>query len=1076
MADFYDINDFDDLAMEVVTNGDGDSSSVKMSAEDAYVYSMRQKARVDLDYMSSISGLAMDELVNALAGDAIFPDPKKYDVTQDFYGCFTSRQQYLRGNLIKKYAEARELNDKYGLIFDDTVKLLHDNLPDMVDASEIHMNLGSTWIPPMYVADFVQNLLGMSVVPRIDYTSTLGKWVLETVSKPNYIKNTYTYGTSRITAIGIIKNILNAKPVRVFDQVYKNNSYAPENVLNQPETLAAQNKEKLIIDAWNDYIHTNSRIEQALQEQYMDSFGYSICKYDGSFLNLPGLNPSVTPYKHQKDAIARIVLNNNTLLAHEVGSGKTLEFSCGIHELLRLGLGHKAMIVVPNNTFESTVNAYKELYSEDRLLAVYPRRDWVPDKRSQTIAKIKSNDYAIIVMTYSSFDMLNLTPVRRIKNKNDELSECRRQCMTTHNYSTMKALQSKIHKLEKDIEKLKENLNYGATSCFDELGVDILVVDECHNYKNITLSNMTDSIVGVHNLGSKKADNMLEKVEYIQSKSGHVIFATGTPITNSLADLYVIQRYLQPVALKACNIFHFNDWINTFCSQTQSFEVDVDTKNYRFTTRFSKFHNLPELMALASDVIDFYQIANGELGLPSFEGYTDSLIKKSAIQKKFIDILSDRTEAIRTHEVSRKEDNLLKIVVEGRMCALDPRLVVPNVVIGNDDDCKVRRCADNMANIYYGHPGTTQIAFSDISTPKDSFNIYDELKSELILRGVPESEIAFIHDATTEAKRNRMEKRFNAGEIRILIGSTMKLGTGCNVQERLKAVHHLDVPWRPSDVTQREGRIIRQGNTNSEVFIYRYVTEASFDAYIWQILENKQRFISQFLSGSLSGVHRDETDCADAVLDYAEIKALAIGNPLIKERVEVSNQLEHAKINSRQKTKNLLNLQCILVSIPGRKKTRESLIKKARMDLIYYRQYKQSIPREERVMFGEELLLALKNNVLKDEERVFDTYQGFKVILPAKMLPERPQVILSYAGTYTVDMDGDKPLGVCQRLDYALDHLQDTIRSHEDALLDLEQQRCQAQSDIDKGNEFELLVETLTKRLEEIDKLLKVGA
>lgn len=1074
MADFIDIYDYDDIAMDVVSNGDNDSASaMKMSANDAYIYSMRNKARVDLDYMSSISGLTKEALVDALKG-VIFPDPKKYEATEDFFCCFTSKQQYLRGNLIKKYTEVRELNEKYGGLFNDTVELLNDSLPDKVDASEIHMGLGSSWIPPKYIADFVQKLLGMSDPPRVDYNATLGKWSIETVSKPNYVNNEITFGTSRMSAIGILKHILNAKPVKVFDQVYKK-GYTPESVLNQPETLAAQHREKLIIDAWNDYIHTNSRIEQSLQEVYLESYGYPLCKYDGSFLDLPGLNPGLTPYKHQLDAIARIALNNNSLLAHEVGSGKTLEYMAGIHELLRLGLGHKAMIVVPNNTFESTVNTYKELYSEDHVLAVYPRKNWVPDKRSQTIARIKSNEYQVVVMTYSSFDMLTLTPVRRIKNKCDELSECLRASMSTRNYSTMKALQSRSRKLEKDIQKLKENLSSNnITACFDELGVDILVVDECHNYKNITLSNMTDSIVGVHNIGSKKADNMLEKVEFIQSLDGHVIFATGTPITNSLADLYVIQRYLQPGTLKACNIFHFNDWINTFCSQTQSFEVDVDTKNYRFTTRFSKFHNLPELMALCSDVIDFYQIGNGELGLPRFNGYTDSLIKKSVFQKKYIDILGNRTEAIRAHEVSRKEDNLLKIVVEGRMCALDPRLVIKDLVVGSEDS-KVKTCADRIASVYFGYPGTTQIAFCDISTPKDSFNIYDELKSELILRGIPDSEIAFIHDATTESKRNRMEKRFNAGEIRILIGSTMKLGTGCNVQERLKAVHHLDVPWRPSDVTQREGRIIRQGNTNSEVFIYRYVTEASFDAYIWQILENKQRFISQFLSGSLSGVHRDESDCGDTVLDYAEIKALAIGNPLIKERVEVSNQLEHAKINSRQKTKNLLNLQCILVSIPGRKKTRESLIKKAKMDQIYYSQYKQSIPREERLMFGEELLNALKNNVLKDEERIFDTYQGFKVILPSRMLPERPQVILSYAGTYTVDMDGDKPLGVCQRLDYALDHLQDTIRSHEDALLDLEQQRCQAQADIDKGNEFEPLVETLTKRLEEIDKLLKVG-
>ena len=1049
-------------------------SPKKWSADAAFVYSMRNKGKVDLSYMEKISGISTDELIASLQGTAIWPDPEVYEASKDYLACLTSKQQLLRGNLIKKYAKAKAAHAKYG-IFLDTVELLKNALPDQVDPEDIHMNLGATWIPVRYIENFVKNILDMFQEPNIEYNSYLGKWTMSVLSPPNYVDNYYKYGTTRMNAVTIIKNILNAKPIKVYDQVERRDGRdGYDMVLNKAETLAASQKEKLILDAWQDYVRSDKKIEQHLQEIYMEQYGYSLCRYDGSFLGLYGLNPAVHLYEHQKNAVARIVLNHNTLLAHEVGAGKTMEYMCGVHELIRLGLGKKAMIVLPNNTLDQAVKTYQELYPQDKILTVYPKKDFVPAKREETIHKMATGDCRVILMAYSSFDMLSLTKDYKIAQKKQEMEACEREIFECINNATYNALQTKKKRISKELQKLEEEDKDQITNCFDLLGVDILVVDESHNYKNISLDNKTDSIVGVHNAGSKKADNMLEKVEYIQSMDGHVIFATGTPITNSMADLYVLQRYLQPNELKMCNIYHFNEWISTFCSQTHSFEIDVDSKNFRYTTRFSKFHNLPELMSMFSDVCDFYQIKDGELGLPDFDGYTDSTVKKSLAQKKYIDEIALRTEAIRAHKVKRSEDNLLKITVDGRKCALDIRLVEENATVGNDET-KVRVCAKHIAELYFGKPGTTQIAFCDISTPKEGFNIYDELKKELIKLGVAGEEVAYIHEAETETKRDKIEKRFNAGDLRVLIGSTMKLGTGTNVQEKLVAIHHLDVPWRPADMIQREGRIIRQGNTNEKVYVYRYCTQASFDAYTWQILENKQRFIAQFLSGSMDAVHREESDCADTVLNYAEIKALAIGNPMIKKRVEVANELEHARINQRQRRKELNELKVLLDNLPRRIRERENMIRNAKTDIVHYRNHKKTVPVPEREALGKKILSTLITNVMQDTNRVLDTYQGFQILLPKNMKVEKPYVILHRPSSnpYLIKMDGDKALGCCRRLDYVLEHLNDTVTEYEGILDELCKQKKNAESKLDEGNEFDLEVARLIKSLEEIDQRLQ---
>ncbi len=1045
------------------------------STEDGFHITMNESGFVDLKYWAGLAAVEPQTLIEQYEGRIIWQDPKVYELEGNRLNGWLTKEQYVKGNIIKKYQEALEFQERTGL-FAANVQVLKENLPQKLMLEEIHVNLGATWVPAEFVVLFVRNLLEMYVSPRIEYNAVLGKWIVNCSMTPAQIHNYSTYGTYRMSAIKIVEHILNNVPVKVFDAVPRYDKDGNEYVLNETETLYARQKEEAIKAAWQDFIHGDRIIEEKLQEEFMLHFGYTVSSYDGSYLTLADMNPEVTLYPHQKNAIARIILNKNVLLAHNVGAGKTFAYSCGIHELIRLGQAKKALVVVPNTTLLAAANAHRDLYPQDKVWVVRPKIEFATTNRTKTLEIIKSDEYQIIFIAYSSFDMLTMSKKYVLEEKSKEIKALEKLIENTTHASLKLKLQTRLKKVRKKWFELFEESKDTETACFDELGVDILCVDEAHNYKNIPLECACDNIVGLNAAGSKKAENMLSKIDYMHEKQGRVIFATGTPLTNSMADLYVLQRYLQPEELQACGIHHFNDWIMAFAEEEHGFEIDVDSRNYKQTARFSKFHNLPELMGMFSNVCDFYQSGEGELGLPDFNGYTDILVKCSNAQKEYIEKLAERTEAVRKHEVSRKEDNLLLITVHGRMVALDIRLVEAEAVL-TGEECKVKACAREMATLYHAYPETTQLAFSDISTPKESFNVYDELKAELVKAGVKPEEVKFVHEATNEAKREKLEEQFNAGKIRILIGSTVKLGTGTNVQSKLLAIHHLDIPWRPSDMVQRGGRILRQGNTNKEVFEYRYITESSFDAYTYQILENKQKFISQFLSGNLSAVHREETDCADTVLNYAEVKALAIGNPLIKVRFEVANELERARMNQRQKRKELGLLSEQLGQMPKRIKNIRVYIRNLMKDIEHYRVAKETVSNEQREAFGTKLLDFLGRNILKEWERFFGSYQGFDIILPKNMTPEKPYVILTREGSnrYNIKMDGDKARGCSRRLDYVLEHLEETLEESHKQLQSLYKQQEQAHSDLDKGNEYDRVVLELTERLNTIDKDLLEG-
>lgn len=522
-----------------------------------------------------------------------------------------------------------------------------------------------------------------------------------------------------------------------------------------------------------------------------------------------------------------------------------------------------------------------------------------------------------------------------------------------------------MNQLSKKLAEMMTDLPYDEYLCFDELGITTLVVDEAHNFKNISLNSHTDGVVGMHVKGSKKCDEMYEKVQFVRNHDGGVIFSTGTPLTNSIADLFVMQSFLQPEQLELLHLNHFDEWISNFATRQTSFEVDVDSQNYRMRTRFSSFHNIPELISLVANICDFYNGDECQVDLPKSETYTDVIVPKSPEQDDYIKSLADRTEKIRQKLVrNAATDNLLKITHDGRAAALDIRLADPESHPATEST-KTCACAKNVYQLYQLYPNTAQLVFCDLGTPKRGFNIYDELKRLLVEMGIPKSEIAFVHDAGTDAKRRKLFEAVNHASVRVLIGSTSKLGTGVNVQKRLIGIHHLDIPWKPSDIVQREGRLIRQGNENATVFRFRYITAGTFDAYSWQLLENKQRFISQFMNHTLAC--RDARDIDDAVLTYAEIKALSVGDPLLKTRIDTSNELERVKIHSRQREQELKKMNTVIAETPQILEKLKDQKTRLALDLAHALAHRESLSKEERYAFGEDVLEALKENSFRKQ-------------------------------------------------------------------------------------------------------------
>lgn len=1061
------------------------------SISDGLILSLNNLGRVDIEYISLVSGETHRKVIETLKG-AIYQNPEKWE--ECFYKGWETADEYLTGNLSKKFNAAKAADTKYRGLFADNLRAISKIIPPSVATDEIFITLGSPWVPADIIDDFIEYLLGKSFCSgqdfaRVKHDSLTDTWDIPMKSRYNDNPKSYSaYGTKRLQALHILEKTLNMKSLSVCDEVpCHTNKSGVKRVLNKSETTLALEKQKQMIRAFKNWVWQDERRKDRLIEIFEEKYScFRRRRYDGSFLKFPDLDKSVSLYPYQKNAVARILFSPNTLLAHDVGSGKTYIMIAAGMELRRMGLSKKNLFVVPNNIIGQWEKIFLTMYPSARLKIVEPK-DFVPKKRERVLTQIINDDYDGIIMAYSCFDMIPLSKeyyLNELEIKKNVLEEYEKD-----EKKNTSGIQSEKKKIIKQLKELANKVvKTSCVTCFDELGITRLFVDEAHNYKNLPIKTKIERVMGLTTDGSKKCADMLDKVRLVQ-KSGGVVMATGTPITNSITDAYIMQLYLQGGELALLDLQSFDAWVGMFAERKSEFEIDVDTNGYRLATRFSKFHNLPELTSLLSSIADFHTTKRSE-ELPEFKGYNDCLLGKTQDFNEYLKTISSRADAVRSGMVNRKDDNMLLITTDGRKAALDLRLVDESK--GFTFESKVFRCAENVFKIYYKSRAErlTQLVFCDTSTPKDGFNIYDELKRILISFGVNGDEIAYIHDATTESKRKELFEKTRKGEIRILIGSTFKLGLGVNVQDKLVAVHHLDIPWRPADMVQREGRIIRPGNCNKEIFIYRYITEGSFDAYSWQLLETKQNFISALLSGSME--ERQMSDIENTVLGYAEVKALAIGNPLVKERVEKANELTRLKQLQAKAIEMKEGLAREASLIPKEIEEYKERIKKCEEDLAFYNEEKVRLlaereredrgkdekvlkaeKSEKRNKFNESVYGEVLKNVLKTKESYLTDYCGFKIILPANMLLIKPYVYLERQGRYYVEL-GESDKGVTVRLYHCLEGLAERLDKLKARLSETLERQKNIETELAKDVDYSEEIAELKIKMEKIDKKLGV--
>lgn len=1038
------------------------------SISDALIMSLSNLGKVDIEYMSSITGEDYKAIICALKG-SIYQNPETWD--ECFYKGWETAEEYLSGNIASKWKKAVAANTKYKGYFEENVNALDKLIPESVSENEIYITLGSPWVPVSVIDDFITHILKLNRnFSGTTHDELTGTWEIPQKSWYwNNVASTSTYGTSRLQALYILEKTLNMKAVAVTDEkISLTNASGKKRVINQSETVLALEKQQKMIKEFQRWVWRDKNRKNMLVEIFENQFGGVRRRiFDGSFLKFPNMSSKIKLFDYQKNAVARILFSKNTLLAHDVGSGKTYIMIAAGMELKRMGLSNKNLYVVPNNIVSQWRDIFKTLYPDANLLCIEPK-NFVPSKREAVIEKIRDEDYDGIIIAYSCFEQIPVSKdfymeeLTELKNKIYELSANAKKVTSK--------LKKKREAIEKKLAELTVALDTEETIYFDQLGVTRLFIDEAHNFKNVPIETKADKVLGINATGSKKCQVMMDKSNIVQKQGGGVIMATGTPITNSITDAFIFQKYLQSGSLALLDLQSFDSWIGMFAERATSFEIDVDTSSYRLATRFSKFHNLPELTAMLSEIADFHQMDAGD-SIPECDGRTDAVVEKTPELKDYLDLISHRADCVREGIVRRTEDNMLKITTDGRKAALDIRLVEPSASFTYQS--KVARCAENVFSIYLktGLQKSTQLVFCDTSTPKKEFNIYDELKQMLIAMGLPESEIAFVHDATTEAQRSKLFAKVLSGEIRVLMGSTFKLGLGVNVQNKLVALHHLDVPWRPADMTQREGRILRQGNENEKVNIYRYITEGSFDAYSWQLLETKQRFITELLSGSLT--ERSSGDIENTILDYAEVKALAVGNPLIKERVETANELTRYLSLKRKSEENYVRLQKELAENPAKIARQRDLIQKCEADIQVYADNYHEHDKEVRKIIRESLFDAVSNNVLMPYETQLTCYQGFGIVLPSNMSSEKPFVWLQNNGRYYVEL-GDTEIGALIRIDNFLNNLSTHLEKLKEGYEQLLVREAAIKAELCKKEDYDSVIEKLKNSLQKIDMELGV--
>lgn len=1057
------------------------------NANDALIVSLSEKARVDITFMQKLCNMDMDKMLKDLEGE-IFNVPEYGEPNH-----WVTADEYLSGNVREKLKIAEhfaETDERFNV----NVKYLKEVQPKDLNASEISVRLGSTWIPPEDIKVFIEYLLNPSNYAcqniNVHYNEATSEWWIEGKNYDKYnIKATNTYGTGRASAYKIIEDSLNLKDTRIYDY-YEDENGKKVAELNKKETAIAQAKQEQIKLAFEEWIWKDPERRERLTKVYNERFN-SIRprEYDGSHISFDGMNPEITLRKHQVNAIARILYGGNTLLAHEVGAGKTFEMVAAAMESKRLGLCNKSLFVVPNHIVEQFGQEFLQLYPSANVL-VTTKKDFETANRKKFCSRIATGDYDAIIISHSQFEKIPMSVERQVTIIQKQIEDITLGIQDLKNNNgerfSIKQMEKTKKSLEARLAKLNDTSRKDDVVTFEELGVDRIFVDEAHYYKNLFLYTKMRNVGGIAQTEAQKSSDLFMKCRYLDELTGGkgVIFATGTPISNSMVELYTMQRYLQYGELEKRHLQQFDAWASTFGETVTAIELSPEGTGYRAKTRFAKFFNLPELMALFKEVADIQTSEMLNLPVPK-ANYHNVVIEPSEIQKELVKDLSERAEKIRNRMVDSSVDNMLKITNDGRKLALDQRLT--NDMLEDFEHSKVATCADNIYSIWdkTSEDKSAQLVFCDLSTPHNDgkFNVYDDLKTKLIDRGIPEEEIAFIHDANTDARKQELFNKVRRGQVRVLIGSTQKMGAGTNCQDRLIALHDLDCPWRPSDLIQRSGRIIRQGNKNPEADIYRYVTEGTFDAYLYQLVENKQRFISQIMTSKTPVRFAEDID--ETALSYAEIKALAAGNPDIIEKTELDTQVAKLKLLKQNYLSEKYELEDKVIKYyPNEIKRLENRIEDMKEDIEVFNNNntpdnsfeKMNIKGTdftERKEAGEKIIEICKS-MTNPEPLEIGEYKGFKIILSFDTMDRKFYASMKNNLSYKTELGSD-PSGNITRIDNVLNGIETRLSSVENNLEDTKKNYESAKKEIEKPFPQEEELKTKSKRLDELNIKLNLN-
>ena len=1059
---------------------------------EALAVSIGEHGKVDLPYMAELLGTPGEygRITTELSG-VIFKDPAA-DPTDPEAG-WQMADEYLSGDVRAKLRMAQfaaETNPEFSV----NVEALTKAQPRELEASEIDVRLGATWLDPSIIQKFMTETFQIPYYLRravnVRYSPYTAEWRVEgkTATGRSDIISSETYGTSRANAYKILEETLNLKDVRIYDTI-EDAEGKPKRVLNKRETMLAQQKQQIIKDAFANWVWQDPQRRIALVKQYNELFNSTRPReYDGSHIKFVGMNPEITLREHQRNAIAHVLYGGNTLLAHEVGAGKTYEMAASAMEAKRLGLCQKSLFVVPNHLTEQWASEFLNLYPNAKLL-VARRKDFENANRKKFCARIATGDYDAVIIGHSQFERIPLSFERQERIIQEQIYETlaainELKVHAGENFS-IKQIEKTRKTLETKLEKLRSDERKDDVVTFEQLGVDRLFVDESHFYKNLFLTTKMRNVAGLSTSEAQKSSDMFGKCRYLDEITGGrgVVFATGTPVSNSMTELYTVMRYLQYSTLQQKKLTHFDCWASTFGETTTAIELAPEGTGYCARTRFAKFFNLPELMSMFKEVADIK--TSDQLHLPVPVAKFETVVAKpSEIQKEMVQELSKCAAEIHSGAVDASVDNMLCVTNDGRKIGLDVRLMNP--MLPDDPNSKLNVCVQNVLKIWEEGKDQklTQLLFCDLSTPKNdgNFNVYDDIRKKLIAAGVPENEIEFIHNADTEVKKAALFSKVRSGDVRVLLGSTAKMGAGTNVQQRLAAVHHLDVGWKPSDMTQRNGRIIRQGNMNKEVKVFNYVTEGTFDSYLFQTLENKQRFISQIMTSKSPVRSCDDVD--EQALSYAEIKALCAGNPLIKEKMDLDVQVAKLKVLKADHQSQKFRLEDkLLTKFPADIQETNAYIAGVKADAQLAAAHPQvqegfcgmtikGVTYDEKKTAGERLVLAC-SELPNAEEKVIGSYRGFELSLRFDTFRSEYQAILKGQRRYPVAL-GTDPLGNIIRLDNSLNNFPERINSAENELATLHQQQAAAQIEVEKPFPQEEELAEKSARLAELNAQLDV--